>query len=82
MSDMSFKQAKELVEKIELTELTLKRTVEDIHNASQEFNKSLQYQERILQLLPKAEKKLNVLRILVAVNVGFIVGLIVGKYLL
>lgn len=79
---MSFKQAKELVEKIELTELTLKRTVEDIHNASQEFNKSLQYQERILQLLPKAEKKLNTLRILVAINVGFIVGLIVGKYLL
>lgn len=79
---MSFKQAKELVEKIELTELTLKHTVDDIHKASTQFNESLKYQERIIQMLPKAEKKLNMMRFLVAINIGFIVGIIVGKYIL
>ncbi len=82
MSDMSFKQAKELVDKIELTELTLKRTMEDIHKSSQEFNSALQYQEQIIQLLPKAQKKINLLTVLIAVNIGFIVGIVVGKYLL
>jgi exonuclease VII small subunit len=82
MSDMSFKQAKELVDRIELTELTLKKTMSDIENSSNEFNKALQYQEKIIQLLPKAQKKINLLTILIAVNIGFIIGIVVGKYLL
>ncbi|MEA1914516.1 MAG: tetratricopeptide repeat protein [Campylobacterota bacterium] len=78
---MSFKQAKELVDKIELTELTLKHTMEDIHKSSQDFNSALQYQERILQLLPKAQKKINFLSVMIALNIGFIVGIVIGKYI-
>lgn len=82
MSDMSFKQAKELVEKIEMTELTLNKTAQDIQKSSNSFNDSLKHQERILDLLPKANLKLNTMRILVGINIGFILGLLVGKYIL
>lgn len=82
MSDMSFKQAKELVEKIELTELTLNKTAQDIQNSSKSFNDALRHQEHILTLLPKANLKLNTMQILVGINIGFIVGLFVGKYIL
>lgn len=82
MSDMSFKQAKELVEKIELTELTLNKTAQDIQNSSKGFNEALKQQEHILTLLPKANIKLNTMQILVGINIGFIVGLFVGKYIL
>ena len=82
MSDMSFKQAKELVEKIELTELTLNKTAQDIQDSSKGFNEALKYQERILTLLPKANMKLNTMRILVGMNIGFVLGILVGKYIL
>jgi len=82
MSDMSFKQAKELVDKIELTELTLNKTASDIQNSSNNFNEALKHQENILDLLPKANLKLNTMRILVGMNIGFILGLLVGKYVL
>lgn len=82
MSDMSFKQAKELVEKIELSELTLNKTALDIQKSSSSFNDALKQQERILDLLPKANLKLNTMRILVGMNIGFILGLLVGKYIL
>ncbi len=82
MSDMSFKQAKELVDKIELTELTLNKTAIDIQKSSTNFNESLKHQEYILELLPKANLKLNTMRILVGINIGFILGLLVGKYIL
>ncbi len=79
---MSFKQAKELVEKIELTELTLNSTAEDIKNSTKGFNEALKHQERILTLLPKANMKLNTMRIIVGLNIGFILGLLVSKYIL
>ncbi len=82
MSDMSFKQAKELVEKIELTDLTLSKTVEDIKHSSKGFNEALKHQERILTLLPKANMKLNTMRIIVGINIGFILGVLLGKYIL
>ncbi len=78
MSDMSFKQAKELVERLELSELTLNKTANDIDESSKKFNESLKKQEYVLSLLPKADKKLNILRLLVTLNIGFILGLIVG----
>ena len=82
MSDMSFKQAKELVEKIELTELTLNKTAQDIQNSSKGFNQALKHQEHILTLLPKSNIKLNTMRVIVGINIGFIAGILVGIYIL
>ncbi|PIF04050.1 MAG: hypothetical protein CSA86_03490 [Arcobacter sp.] len=81
MSDMSFKQAKELAEQLELSEITLKQTLEKIDIASENFNKSLKKQESILNYIPNSEKKLTYMKILIGVNVGFISGLIVAKYI-
>ncbi len=82
MSDMSFKQAKELVDKIEMTELTLNKTVGDIKSSTKGFSDSLKHQEYILTLLPKANLQLNTMRLLVGINIGFILGVVVGKYIL
>jgi hypothetical protein len=82
MSDMSFKQAKELVERFELTELTLKKTLENIEKSSYSFNNSLKKQEQVLDLIPRNNTTLNNMKVIVALNIGVIVGLIVGKYFL
>ncbi|RXJ57528.1 hypothetical protein CRV04_06875 [Candidatus Marinarcus aquaticus] len=82
MSDMSFKQAKELVEKIELTELSLKKTVDDIDASSKSFNEALRQQRIIMDLIPRANFKMGLLKLLIAVQVGFIAGIFVGIYIL
>ena len=82
MSDMSFKQAKELAEQLELTEVTIKKTLDNIQRASNNFEKSLLKQEKILHHVPVTDKKLNIMKIIVAVNVGFILGLLVSKYII
>jgi len=82
MADMSFKQVKELVERLELTELTLKDTLTKIDKSSKNFSSSLRDQEDILRLVPKTDKKLNNMKIVVALNIGLIIGLIIGKYFL
>jgi hypothetical protein len=82
MSDMSFKQAKELVEKIELTELSLQKTVKDIEDASKSFNEALRQQKIILEVVPKTNHKLNIMKLIVATNMGFLLGLVLGKYIL
>ncbi len=81
MSDMSFKQAKELVEKLELTELTLKKSTDDIDKSSKKFNEALKMQEHLLKLMQIKDKKLDVLKLLVVLNVGFIGGLLAGVFL-
>jgi len=81
MSDMSFKQAKELTEQFELAELTLGQTVKRIDRASQNFDRSLGEQEKVLRLMPETNNKLDFMKIVVALNIGFLVGLIVSKYL-
>ena len=78
---MSFKQAKELVERLELTEITLKETIKNIDKSTNNFNNSLREQEQILLLKPQTDSKLNLMKILVSLNVGFIIGLLVAKYL-
>ncbi len=80
MSDMSFKQAKELTEQFELAELTLTQTLKRIDRASENFDRSLVEQEKILKLVPKTDKKLEIMKIIVALNIGFVIGLIVSKY--
>ena len=82
MSDMSFKQAKELVERMEFSEIALRRAADDLAKSSQNFDITLKHQEDIINKLPYADKKLSYMFIAVAVNVGLIVGLIIGKYLL
>ena len=81
MSDMSFKQAKELAEQLELSEITLKQMVEKIDTASENFDKTLSKQESILNYVPTIDKKLIFMKILVGLNIGFILGLIVAKYI-
>ena len=82
MSDMSFKQAKELVEKMEFSEIALRRAADDFAKSSQNFEITLKHQEDIINKLPNADKKLSYMYIAVAVNIGLIVGLLIGKYLL
>ena len=81
MSDMSFKQAKELSERLELSEITLNEVLNKIDVASKNFDNSLEKQEQILNFIPKTDKKLNVMKILMGVNIGFILGLIAAKYI-
>ena len=81
MSDMSFKQAKELADQLELSELTLKQMLKKIDIASKNFDNSLAKQENILNYVPQNDKKLVILKVLVGVNIGFIVGLIAAKYI-
>ena len=82
MSDMSFKQAKDLVERMEFSEIALKRAVENIESSTQNFETTLKHQEDIINKLPYADKKLSYMSIAVAVNIGLIVGILIGKYLL
>ena len=81
MSDMSFKQAKELANQLELSEITLKQVLKKIDIASQNFDNSLAKQENILNYVPNSDKKLIYMKIVVALNIGFLVGLIVAKYI-
>jgi hypothetical protein len=82
MSDMSFKQAKELVDKLELAELGLQQNIEGINKANEDLQKTLKLSERILEVIPKTNEKLNNLKIIVGVNIGFIIGLLIGKFFL
>jgi ElaB/YqjD/DUF883 family membrane-anchored ribosome-binding protein len=82
MSDMSFKQAKELVEKMEFSEIALRRAADDFAKSSQNFEITLKHQEDIINKLPYADKKLSYMYIAVAANIGLIIGLLIGKYLL
>lgn len=79
---MSFKQAKDLVEKIELTEVTLQKTVKDIEESSRTFNEALRQQKIILDIVPSINFKLGFMKILVGTNLGFLLGLVIGKYIL
>ncbi len=81
MSDMSFKQAKELAEQLELSEITLKQMLKKIDIASENFDKSLAKQELVLNYIPRIDKKLIFMKVLVGLNIGFILGLIVAKYI-
>lgn len=81
MADMSFKQAKQLAEQLELSEVTIKRTSLQLDRAAKNFEKALQKQEQILHIVPQTDTKLNNMKIVVALNIGFITGLLVAKYI-
>ena len=78
MSDMSFKQAKELVERMEFSEIALKRAVDELEKSTQNFDITLKHQEDIINKLPYADKKLSYMTIAVSVNIGLIIGILIG----
>lgn len=79
---MSFKQAKELVERMEFSELALKKAVDNLEKSTKNFDFTLKKQEEILGKLPAEQKKSNYLFIAIAINIGFFLGLFVGKFFL
>ncbi len=81
MSEMSFKQAKEIVQHLELSEISLKKTLTYVHKSTNNLNISISKQQELLDAVPKAEKKVNNLKLIVVLNLGFILGLIAGKFL-
>lgn len=81
MAEMSFKQAKELAEQLELSEVTIKRASHQLERSAKNFEKSLTKQEQILHIIPQTDTKLNNMKIIVALNIGFVFGLLVSKYL-
>ena len=78
MSDMSFKQAKEIAERLELSEITLKSTLKKIEKVTSDFDKVISNQSEI----EKKDNKITNLKILIGINIGFIIGLLVSKYFL
>jgi tetrahydromethanopterin S-methyltransferase subunit B len=82
MSDMSFKQAKDLTEQFELAQLGLTQTIKKLDKVTNNFDESVQRQEKIMQYMPKIDKKLEIMKIIVALNIGFVIGLLVAKFIL
>jgi len=80
MADMSLKQAKEIAERLELAELGLKNLLEHTERSTKTFEQLLIMQKEILLQIPKMDQKLNNMKILVGINIGFIIGIIVAKY--
>ncbi len=88
MSDMSFKQAKQLVERMEFSEISIKKATNSLERmsntfdkASENFEKTLRQQESIMRKIPDTNKKMSYVYIILAVNVGFVLGLLVAKYI-
>jgi len=82
MSDMSFNQARELAERLELTEVTLKQTLKNIDGANKTLDVTLAKQENIIKRIPRMDKQLNIMKFIVATNIGFVLGLLVAKYII
>ncbi|QNM92899.1 hypothetical protein [Aliarcobacter cryaerophilus] len=82
MSEMSFKQAKELVERMEFSEIAIRKSIDNLEKASSSFQESLKLQEDIVNRLPYSDKKLLIMKVAVALNIGLIIGIFIGKYLL
>jgi len=82
MSDMTFKQAKDVVDRLELCDLSLRNSFDNIDFARRSLDDSIIAQKKVLKQLPEKESKIKYLYLIIMLNVGFILGLFVGKYLL
>ena len=82
MSDMSFNQAKQLAERLEMTEVTLNNTLKKINNATISLDDAVEKQSKIAIFLPKTNKQLVIMQIILALNIGFICGLLISKYII
>ena len=82
MSEMSFKQAKELVERMEFSEIAIRKSIDNLEKASSSFQESLKLQEDVVNRLPYSDKKLSIMKVVVDLNIGLIIVIFIGKYLL
>jgi len=82
MSDMSFNQAKQLAERLEMTEVTLNNTLKKINNATISLDDAVEKQSKIAIFLPKTNKQLIIMQIILALNIGFVCGLLISKYII
>lgn len=82
MSDMTFKQAKEIVERLELAELSLRNSFDSMDHARRSLDDSVIQQKKVLKQLPQKDKKISILYLIIMLNIGFLGGLLVGKYLI
>ena len=82
MADMTFKQAKEIVERLELSELSLRNSFDNIDYARRSLDDSIIEQKKVLKQLPEKDKKMSIMYLVLMLNIGFLAGLFVGKYLL
>ena len=71
------KQAKELVERMEFSELAIKKAVDNLDKASINFEASLKVQEEIVNRIPYVDKKLSIMKIAVSLNIGLILGIFI-----
>ena len=74
---------------MEFSEIALKKAVSSLEKSSKTFNKSsdnfdktLLKQEDIMRKIPDTNRKFSYLLLAVAINIGFILGLIIGKFVL
>ena len=79
---MSLKQAKEIAERLELAELSLKSILSDVEKQTKLFDETLKKQKEILHSIPQMDNKLNNMKILVGINIGFVLGLLVAKFII
>jgi hypothetical protein len=82
MSDMTFKQAKEIVERLELAELSLRNSFDNIDYARRSLDDSIIEQKKVLNHIPQKDRKVSILALIIMLNLGFIAGLFVGKFIL
>jgi tetrahydromethanopterin S-methyltransferase subunit B len=82
MSDMSLKQAKEIADRLELAELSLNHLLANVEKSTKAFEETLSQQKQIMNAMPITDKKLNNMKILVGINFGFVLGLLVSKFLI
>ncbi len=82
MSDMTFKQAKEIVERLELSELSIRNSFDSLDHARRSLDDTIIEQKKVLQKLPQKESRIKYLYLIIMLNIGFLAGLFVGKYLL
>ncbi len=79
---MTFKQAKEIVERLELAELSIRNSFDSLDHARRSLDDSMMEQKKVIKQLPEKESKIRYLYLVIMLNLGFIAGLFVGKYLL
>lgn len=82
MSDMTFKQAKEIVERLELAELSIRNSFDSLDHVRRSLDDSMMEQKKVSKQLPEKDSKIKYLYLVIMLNLGFIAGLFVGKYLL
>ncbi|MDD2697691.1 MAG: tetrahydromethanopterin S-methyltransferase subunit B [Arcobacteraceae bacterium] len=79
---MSLKQAKEIADRLELAELSLNHLLANVEKSTKAFEETLSQQKQIMNAMPTTDKKLNNMKILVGINFGFVLGLLVSKFLI